>query len=165
MRPSRNLYLHRSVMANESRYHMNIVRRHRIAEDKVLVRQHRVRKHAEDLRNKLSTGHDEIRQQTERLRTGKQRYEQDKRERLIRGGAHTDRRVSDDIRMREVETLFDLQSEQLLKLARCENLYVEPTVGKDKGALDRRWDEIIQPTEDLVATICRQLGQISTRLN
>ena len=85
-------------------------------------------------------------------------YEQEKRERLISGDRQKGPNAAHNARMREVEKLFDLQSKQLSKLALCENRCLEPINADGRTALEQRWGEFIVPTEDIVATVCRQLG-------
>jgi hypothetical protein len=106
-------------MGNESRYHIAVVRKRRSWNH-------------DSIRN-----HDAIRERDGELRARKEKYEQEKRERLILGDCQEGPKAAHNIRMREIETLFDLQSDQLLKLVVCE--------------------DILQPTEDMLNAICRQL--------
>ena len=144
-------------MADESRYHIATIRKRRTVDDKVLERQEKIRQQSEKTQNSLRKDHDELQNRTEQIRARKEKYEQEKRERLISGDRQKGPKAAHNARMREVETLFDLQSEQLSKLASVENRCLEPVNADEKMALEHRWQEIIKPTEDIVASICRQL--------
>lgn len=123
----------------------------------MLERQEKIRQQSEKTQNSLRKDHDELQNRTEPIRARKEKYEQEKRERLISGDRQKGPKAAHNARMREVETLFDLQSEQLSKLASVENRCLEPVNADEKMALEHRWQEIIKPTEDIVASICRQL--------
>ena len=131
-------------------------------DDKVLERQEKLQVRNRETRSELSERHKEIREWTNQIRQKKMKYEEEKRVRLIGGDVEKGPQAAHNRRMKEVETLFDLQSGQLFKLTRCENRYLELANGKERDEMDQRWVEMIQPTEAVVASIFDQLGRIST---
>ncbi|KAJ9607022.1 hypothetical protein H2200_008094 [Cladophialophora chaetospira] len=145
-------------MAEQSRYHITTIRKRRMVDDKVIERQEKIRHQSDEVRNALRKNHHEIQERTDQICAGKKMYEQEKRERLISGDKQKGPKAAHNARMREVETLFDLQSKQLSKLALCENRCLEPVNADERTALEQRWAEIMKPTEDILATISRQLG-------
>jgi hypothetical protein len=142
-------------MSAESRYYIAAIRKRRIIDKKVHERQEKIPQRTDEVRDK---SHDEIRKRTNQTRTGRNMYEQEKRERLISGDKEKGPKAPHNARMREAETLFNLQSKQLSKLASCENRRLESIDEEERLTLEQRWVEIITPTEDIVAAIYRQLG-------
>jgi hypothetical protein len=144
-------------MARESRYHIATIRKRQCWNADLLERQATIRQQTHEIRDRQQENHNAIRARTEQIRTARDKYEQEKRERLILGDDQKGPKANHNVRMREVEALFDLQSKQLSKLASCENGCLIAADKREKLALEHRLREISSPTGDFLKTICYQL--------
>ncbi|KIW28846.1 uncharacterized protein PV07_04709 [Cladophialophora immunda] len=90
-------------------------------------------------------------------RARKERYDLPKNGQLVAGDSQENHNITQDIRLHDVKALLNLQSEQLLKLAVCENCGLEPAGEKERIVQEQAWKEILCPTEEILKTIHNQL--------
>ena len=89
----------------------------------------------------------------------KKNYELQKRERLIAGPNQKGQNADHKNRLYTVEQLFELQSEQLTKLATRDNKAIG--LAKEQGTTTHTQmrEEILQPTEDILRALRNQFYQ------